>query len=108
MSTERNILGVLFGAAVGVGIGMLLAPEKGSETRRKIKEEAEKAKNQFDEDFNITKKDVSEKIEEKKSQLDEKVQSILKDASFKVDDVIDSLEKGLQNLKAKNKKFQES
>lgn len=36
MSTEKVILSVVAGAAVGVLIGVLLAPEKGTETRRKI------------------------------------------------------------------------
>jgi gas vesicle protein len=38
MSTSKLLLGFLVGAAVGGALGILLAPEKGSETRRKIKE----------------------------------------------------------------------
>jgi len=38
MSTSKVIMGFLVGAAVGGALGILLAPDKGSETRRRIKE----------------------------------------------------------------------
>jgi gas vesicle protein len=38
MSTGKIVLGVLAGIAAGAAIGVLLAPDKGSETRRKIKQ----------------------------------------------------------------------
>jgi gas vesicle protein len=44
-------LGIIAGIAVGVGIGLLIAPEKGSETRKKLADSAgdwiEKLKNLF-------------------------------------------------------------
>ena len=36
MTTSRLILGIVGAAAAGVVIGLLLAPEKGTETRRRI------------------------------------------------------------------------
>ncbi len=36
MSSGKVLLGVLAGAAIGAGIGILFAPDKGSETRKKI------------------------------------------------------------------------
>lgn len=36
MSTGKIVAGVLAGLAVGVTVGILFAPDKGSETRRKI------------------------------------------------------------------------
>ena len=36
MSTEKVVVGVLAGIAVGVLFGVLFAPDKGSETRKKI------------------------------------------------------------------------
>ena len=38
MSTSKVLMGFLVGAAVGGVLGILLAPDKGTETRRKIME----------------------------------------------------------------------
>jgi len=38
MSNSKLVLGLLVGAAIGGALGILLAPDKGSETRRKIVE----------------------------------------------------------------------
>jgi gas vesicle protein len=38
MSTSKVLLGFVVGAAVGGALGILLAPDKGTETRRKIME----------------------------------------------------------------------
>ena len=41
MSTGKVLLGVLAGAAAGALLGVLLAPDKGSETRKKILEKGD-------------------------------------------------------------------
>jgi gas vesicle protein len=40
-NTEKLLLAVLAGAAAGIAIGILMAPDKGSETRKKLKDMAE-------------------------------------------------------------------
>ena len=40
MSTTKILLGFLAGAAAGAIVGILFAPDKGSETRRKIADES--------------------------------------------------------------------
>jgi gas vesicle protein len=39
MSTTKTLLGFIAGAAVGAALGILFAPDKGTETRRKISEQ---------------------------------------------------------------------
>jgi gas vesicle protein len=39
MSTSKTLLGFIAGAAVGAALGILFAPDKGTETRRKISEQ---------------------------------------------------------------------
>lgn len=41
MSTGKIVLGVLAGIAAGTVIGVLVAPDKGTETRRKIRQRGE-------------------------------------------------------------------
>jgi gas vesicle protein len=41
MSTGKVILGVLAGAAAGAALGILFAPDKGTNTRRKISQKGE-------------------------------------------------------------------
>jgi len=40
MSTSKTLLGFVAGAAVGAALGILFAPDKGTETRRKISEQS--------------------------------------------------------------------
>jgi gas vesicle protein len=51
MSTTKILFGFLAGAAVGAAIGILFAPDKGTETRRKISDQgndlADNLKNKF-------------------------------------------------------------
>ena len=42
MSSGKVILGVLAGAAAGAILGLLFAPDKGSETRKKVYKKSEK------------------------------------------------------------------
>lgn len=53
MSTGKVLLGVLAGAAAGALLGVLLAPDKGSETRKKIaktgEDYADSLKEKYDE-----------------------------------------------------------
>jgi gas vesicle protein len=40
MSTTKTLLGFIAGAAIGTALGILFAPDKGTETRRKISEQS--------------------------------------------------------------------
>ncbi|MFN3755132.1 YtxH domain-containing protein [Flavobacterium sp.] len=60
MSTNKLILGVLGGVAIGALAGILLAPDKGTKTRRKILKKGndytQDLKNKFEDLYNKTSK----------------------------------------------------
>jgi gas vesicle protein len=77
MNTSGKIVAaVAAGIAAGAVLGILFAPDKGSETRRKISEQGKKiadgVKMKFKkgkEKFNDLKKDVEEKMNEKSEEF---------------------------------------
>jgi gas vesicle protein len=76
MNTGKLVLGVLAGAAVGALVGVLLAPDKGSETRKKIAKKG------------------SDTIEGLKGQLDDLLCSFNEKIESAKDEVADMYEKG--------------
>jgi len=69
MAGRSNILvAAIAGLAVGIGIGLLIAPEKGSKTRKKIKDKildiAEKLEDGFPTSFDELKSVLSSEKEE--------------------------------------------
>ena len=85
MSKKGNGLGkLLAGVGIGVGLGMLFAPEKGEVTRKKLKNKLNDMYNKVREiDPSDVKKKIEKQIKEIKEELDdldkEKVLKIAKD-----------------------------
>ena len=105
-NTGNTILALLTGAAIGAGIGILFAPDKGTNTRRKIREGVDEAKENLNEKFS----EVSDKLVEKgfltKDNFDENFENFVSNASHKTEELITLLEEKLAALKLKNAKFQ--
>ncbi|WP_179345185.1 YtxH domain-containing protein [Winogradskyella ursingii] len=95
-------LGLLLGAAAGV----LLAPEKGSVTREKLKREGQNIKDQITKDFAEVKEDLSKAATSGREKFTEEFNDFTSKASYKTEDTITFLEKQLASLKEKNKSFQ--
>ena len=67
---KKGLGKVLAGAAVGVGIGMLLAPKSGEETRKDLKKGAKNLANKVkDIDLNEVKDDLVDQFEKLKKDL---------------------------------------
>jgi len=98
------LLGVLIGAAAGV----LLAPEKGSKTRDKLKKEGKDIKNQLSSDLLEVKEDVSKAASSGKAVLKKEFKDIASKTSYKTEQAITFLEKQLATLKEKNKTLQKT
>ncbi|POS01333.1 YtxH domain-containing protein [Flavobacterium croceum] len=87
MKSSNVILGFLGGMAVGAVLGVLLAPEKGSETRKKLKEQGEDLVNNLKSNFD----DLASKVASKADELLSK------------ENVAEEVEHNLENLKNINK-----
>jgi gas vesicle protein len=105
-NSGNTIVAILAGVAIGAGIGILFAPDKGSKTREKLKDGFDDAKHNLQDKFH----DVSEKLINKafvaKDDIDGNFENIVSTMSHKTEDVITFLENKLAELKLKNAKFQ--
>lgn len=97
MSNKKNGIGkFVLGAGVGVGLGLLFAPKKGSETRRELKEKIDelvtKAKD-------LDKDEVVETINKKIAEIKKDLQDLDKEKVLKI-----AKEKGKQ-IKVKSEEL---
>ncbi|WP_318641800.1 YtxH domain-containing protein [Flavobacterium ardleyense] len=101
MSSSKTgvALALLAGVAIGAGIGILMAPEKGSKTRKKIKggycDATDDLKNKY--------KDLKKKVS--KVDVEGKYEELVDNLSHKSEDVVSFLETKLASLKKQVAKY---
>jgi gas vesicle protein len=71
MSTSKALLGFVAGAAVGAALGILFAPDKGTETRRKISEQSNDLADNLKGKFTDLVDGVKEKFSSVKSETED-------------------------------------
>lgn len=107
MSNNSNtIAAILAGAAVGAAIGILLAPDKGSKTRAKLKEGFDDATHNLKDSFGAGSDVLREKFAGATKNLDGTFDDLLSNVSHKTEEVISFLESKLADLKVQNAKLQ--
>lgn len=103
MSTRNNtLLGILAGSIAGLTAGILFAPDKGSNTRRKIKETANEASDKVSSAVNDFTDEINIRFRSKKAEFENELDSLVSDMHIKADDAIVSLEKKLETLRKRN------
>ena len=107
-NTSNTILGIFSGAIVGIALGVLYAPDKGVNIRKKIAEGVEEAKDSFEEKASEIKDTVMHEAQNKKETLEDQVETLASNVSYKTEDIINALEKKLADLKKQNKKYQKA
>lgn len=105
-NSGQTFLALLTGAAIGAGIGILYAPDKGTNTREKIGKESKKAQKRIQRKYEQTASQLSEKAQKAKINFEEKLESTLSSASFKADDILAAMEDKLETLRKQNAKLQ--
>ena len=66
MSSSKLLTGILIGAAAGAVLGILFAPEKGSDTRKKIGKKSSDLKESLKTKFNDLVDGIADQIENAK------------------------------------------
>ena len=103
MSNTGNTLTALFaGAAVGVGLGILFAPDKGSVTRGKLKENIDEATNALKYRYESATEDLRNKFANAKYDIEDKYEDLVSNVGNRTEDVISFLETKLADLKERN------
>jgi len=95
----KVVLALLAGAALGAGLGILFAPDKGEKTRGKIKDTFEDQKNDLMNKFGELTETVKSKFSKTKVDLEKSFDDLVHNADDKTEDVIATLERKLQQLK---------
>lgn len=104
--TGNVLLALVTGVAIGAGAGILFAPDKGKNTRRKIKDSIDETTSKLKYKIDALSQEMKEKSSEFKGTLEDKVETLVSKSSHKAEDVITVLEKKLAALKEANAKLQ--
>jgi gas vesicle protein len=105
-NTGQTLIALLTGAAIGAGIAILYAPDKGINTRRKIRKESKRLQRDLESKIDHVKEAVGSKASKVKQTVSDRLEEVVSDASYKADDVLEALEEKLKALKAQNAKLQ--
>ncbi|QLE01139.1 YtxH domain-containing protein [Galbibacter sp. BG1] len=107
-NTGNTLLALLTGAAIGAGIGILYAPDKGDNTRKKIQKNAKKTQKELEKQFKKTTSQLGTKADKARVEFEAKLEDTLSTMSYKADDILLALENKLEDLRAKNAKLQKN
>lgn len=105
-NTGQTLIALLTGVVIGAGLGILYAPDKGSETRDKLSKEARKTQKRLSKQLKETSSVLSAKAQSARLSFEEKLNETLSSASYKADDILLAMEDKLEALRRQNAKLQ--
>ncbi|EKF56773.1 hypothetical protein I215_01125 [Galbibacter marinus] len=106
--TGNTLLALLTGAAIGAGIGILYAPDRGDKTRKKIRKNAKSAQRELEKQLKSTTTKLSSQAEKTRANFENKLEDTLSTMSYKADDILVALEAKLEDLREQNSKLQKA
>jgi len=95
-NTGKALLALITGVAIGAGIGILFAPEKGTKTRKKIKQKVDDTSYEISTRLSKAKDDLSRTADKKKREFDRTLDDAVSAMSSKADNIISTVEKKLK------------
>lgn len=96
------LLALFTGAAIGAGLGILYAPNRGRDTRKKIKHSVTDTTHDVSEWVKNAKNDLAQTAHEKKEFFEKKLDNALYAMSNKAQDIISKVEDKFEEIKNKS------
>ena len=93
MSTQKTLLGFIAGAAVGALAGILLAPEKGSDIRRKITDKS----GELADSVKVSFGDFIDQVKNTYSKTEDAASDFEKQAKAKMNNLKSDVNTGMEN-----------
>lgn len=104
-NTGNTIIALATGITIGAGLGLLYAPQSGEKTRKQLKDEADKTRENLSKQYEAASNDLSEFSKSTKEKVESQLESLFNKASDKTDGMISKMESELQQLRDKNKEL---
>ncbi len=95
MSTQKIVIGTLTAAIAGVAVGLLIAPAKGSETRQKIADSADKLRKKL----RSIRNSADDELNDLQEIFENEVDGLKDDVRQKVLNLIEASKKSYNNVK---------
>lgn len=108
METNKStvIVPMLIGAAAGLVLGILFAPDDGKSTRKKIKTKVLDTTHELSDHIVHAKDEITKFAKFKKAEFDKKMENTVSNLSHKAENILETLEEKLEDLRSKNATFQ--
>lgn len=101
-NNDQMVIGILTGIAIGAGLGILFAPNKGSKTRGKIKDSVADTTQDVSSWLQLVKDELAQTAHDNKRTFDKNIEHSMSNMNHKADDILSGLEHKLDELKKKN------